>query len=154
MQKSFFVRRLSFAVSSILLVTCYLLLITSAPVFAQCPLDPAAPPGTIAVLCGGSGILQIQQLVTRLINISVNIAFMALTVWLVWGALKFFITSGGDPKALAQAWSSVTWAFMGIFFLVLAYLVMKLIFAATGAPVTAFCLGFPPYCGDALVPLP
>jgi len=155
MAKSFFVSRFSFFVFAIFLtLTTYYLLPTTSlpnPVFAQVP-APADPcPGGV---CPAAGIIQVQQLMTRLINISVNIAFMALTVWLVWGALKFFITSGGDPKALAQAWSSVTWAFLGLFFLVLAYLVMKLIFVVTGAPVTAFCLGFPPYCGDKLIPIP
>jgi hypothetical protein len=122
----------------ITLTTYYLLLTTSAN--AQCNL------GASGTDCPAAGIIQVQQLMTRLINISVTIAFMALTVWLVWGALKFFITSGGDPKALAQAWSSVTWAFMGLFFMVLAWLAMKLIFAVTGANVTQYCLGFPPYC--------
>lgn len=101
--------------------------------------------------CPAAGIIQVQQLLTRIINISTTIAFMAVTVWLVWGALKFFITSGGDPKALAQAWSSMTWALMGLFFLALAYLVLKLIYAVTGAPVHYFCLGFPPYCAENLL---
>lgn len=96
--------------------------------------------------CGASGVIQAQQLMTRLINISVTIAFMALTIWLAWGAIKFFITSGGDPKNLAHAWQSVTWAFMGLFFMVLAWLALKLIYAVTGADVTSYCLGFPPYC--------
>ena len=96
--------------------------------------------------CGAAGIVQVQELMTRLINLSVTIAFMALTVWLVWNAVKTFITSGGDPKVLAHAWAAVTWAFMGIFFMVLAWLSLKLIFAVTGADVTKYCLGFPPYC--------
>lgn len=108
----------------------------------------AAECDKITGVCPAAGIIQVQQLMTRLINISVTIAFMALTVWLIWGALRFFITSGGDPKALAHAWSSVTWAFMGLFFMVLAWLVLKLIFEVTGADVTSFCLGFPPYCID------
>lgn len=113
-------------------------------VFAQ-SCTPGSP-------CPAAGIIQLQQVLTRIINISTNIAFMALTVWLVWSAIKFFILSGGDPKSLAHAWSSVTWAFMGIFFLLLAYLVLRLIFAVTGAPVHLFCLGFPPYCADKLIP--
>lgn len=140
MIKAFFVHRFLFIVFALLLtlVTCYLLLVTS--VSAQCNLGPKGDE------CPAAGIVQVQQLMTRLINISVTIAFMALTVWLVWGALKFFITSGGDPKALAHAWASVTWAFMGLFFMVLAWLSLKLIFAVTGANVTQYCLGFPPYC--------
>jgi hypothetical protein len=112
----------------------------------------AADDCDLAKGCPAAGIVQVQQLMTRFINISTTIAFMALTVWLVWGALKFFITSGGDPKALAHAWGSLTWALMGLFFLALAYLVLKLIFAVTGAPVHLFCLGFPPYCADNLIP--
>lgn len=90
-----------------------------------------------------AGIIQIQELVTRIINISVPIAFMALTVWLIWSAIKLFITSGGEPKAIQQAWQSVTWAFSGIMFLVLAWLVLRLITAFTGVDVTTFCFGFP-----------
>lgn len=132
-------------VLSSLLFSLYSLLFIPSPVFAQ-PTGCSNTGVGGTVLCQAAGLTQVQQLITRLINISVTIAFMALTVWLVWSALKFFITSGGDPKALAHAWSSVTWAFMGIFFMVLAYLTLKLIFAVTGANVTEFCLGFPPYC--------
>jgi len=127
----------------LILLLLYSLFSIPDPVFAQ-------PSGCIntpyGLACNASGVVQAQQLLTRLINISVTIAFMAVTVWLVWSALKLFITSGGDPKALAHAWSSVTWTFMGLFFMVLAWLVLKLIFAVTGADVTSYCLGFPPYC--------
>lgn len=119
------------------LTSTSLSLILSTPVLAQ-PTVPAP------------GLIQIQQLVTRLINISVTVAFMSLTVWLIWGALKFFITSGGDPKALAHAWASVTWAFMGIFFMILAWLTLRLIAEVSGVDVTQFCLGFPPYCVDGI----
>lgn len=128
-----------------ILYTSYSILLLPSPVFAQC--TPAPVPGNPkAVICPAAGIVQVQELLTRIINISVTLAFMAVTVWLVWGALKFFITSGGDPKALAHAWSSVTWTFMGLFFMVLAWLSLKLILAVTGADVTKYCLGFPPYC--------
>jgi hypothetical protein len=123
--------------------TSYLILntFTPPPAFAQdCVLGPNKDQ------CPAAGILQVQQLMTRMINISVNIAFMAMTVWLVWSAIKFFITSGGDPKALAGAWSSVTWIFMGLVFMILAWLALKLVAAFVGFDVTQFCLGFPPYC--------
>lgn len=137
--------KLFFFVLFFALNTYYLSLNTISPVFAaDCAVDKDALGNPVP--CEAAGIIQAQQLMTRLINISVTIAFMALTVWLVWGALKFFITSGGDPKNLAHAWQSVTWAFMGLFFMVLAWLALKLIAAATGADVTSYCLGFPPYC--------
>ncbi len=108
----------------------------NSPVFAQCTDDS----------CPASGIVQVREVITRLINLSVSVAFLALTVWLVWSAIKLFIVSGGEPKALAEAWSSVTWAFMGIFFLVLAYISLRLIGEIAGFNVSEFCLGFPPYC--------
>lgn len=135
-----------------ILIFSILLVTFSAPVFAQCERDPLAPTDSSAVSCEAAGIVQVQQLVTRMINISVTVAFMALSVWLAWSALKLFITSGGDPKNLAHAWQSVTWAFMGIFFLILAYLALRLIATVTGADVTHFCFGFPPYCIDQLLP--
>src|SRR3989344_2204499 len=132
-----------FSILYLLASSAYFLFSTPATVFAA---DPPCNVGPTGDQCPASGIIQVQQLMTRLINISVTIAFMALTVWLIWSALKFFITSGGDPKALAQAWQSVTWAFLGLFFMVLAWLVVKLILVVTGADVTSYCLGFPPYC--------
>lgn len=130
----------------LLLILTQILLIPF--VAAQC--DPGVGG---APECLAPGIKQANELLTRLINISVTIAFMALTVWSVWNALKLFITSGGDPKALSHAWAAITWSFMGLFFMVLAYLALKLIYALTGADVTSYCLGFPPYCIDRAIPV-
>lgn len=127
-----------------ILITHLSFLITLNPPLASAQCTPTGPNNSL--VCPAAGILQVTELMTRMINLSVTIAFTALTVWLVWGALKFFITSGGDPKNLAHAWSSITWAFMGLVFLVLAWLSLKLIASVTGVPVTEFCLGFPPYC--------
>ncbi len=142
----------SFKLPALILLSCLIMILVSGPTFAQCAQDPNAPTDSSAVECKAAGIVQVQQLVTRMINISVTIAFMALTVWLVWSAIKLFITSGGDPKNLAHAWQSVTWAFMGIFFLILAYLVIRLVSAVTGADVDSYCFGFPPYCIDQMLP--
>ncbi len=98
------------------------------------------PPETAA-----PGIVQFQQLFQRFLNLSVGIAFMLLTAALVWAGVKF-ITSGGDPKALASTWQIVTWAVLGIIFLVLAWLSIRLIGVFSGADIEKFCLGFAPYC--------
>ena len=125
----------------LLFVFCFFVFNEASPALAQCPVGPTGGPE-----CEAAGIVQVQELMTRLINISVTVAFMSLTVWLAWSAIKFFITSGGDPKALSQAWASVTWGFMGLVFMVLAYLALKLISDVSGYDVTKYCLGFPPYC--------
>lgn len=92
-----------------------------------------------------AGITQLQELVQRIINISVGLAFIAVTVVLFYAGFKYLI-SGGEPKALGQAASAITWALLGILFLAIAWLVLKLIEAFSGVPVTQFCIGFAPYC--------
>lgn len=84
----------------------------------------------------------LQNLMTRLINISVPIAFMAVTVVLALAGIKY-LTSGGDAKAIGAAHQSVTWALMGIIFMILAWLLLLLIEAFTGVKVTQFNLEFP-----------
>ena len=100
---------------------------------------------------GPAGVEQLQQLVQRVINMSVGLAFVVLTIMLVVGGIKF-ITSGGDQKAVQGAWGTITWALLGILFLVLTWLILLLIETFTGVPVTKFCIGFPggPNSCDAL----
>ena len=90
---------------------------------------------------GPAGIQQLQEMIVRVINLSVELAFITLTVMLVWSGIKF-LTSGGDPKALQSAAQSMTWALLGILFLALAWLTLNLIEAFTGVPVTKFCISF------------
>ncbi len=92
---------------------------------------------------GPAGPQQLEEIITRLINVSVAIAFIALVVVLVWAGIKY-LTSGGEQKALESAHRTVTWGFLGIVFLALAWLVLKLIEGFTGIHVaTGFCVGFP-----------
>lgn len=89
-----------------------------------------------------AGIGEFQNLIIRLINISVGLAFVILTVVLVWAGIKY-ITSGGDTKSLQTARDTITWGLLGILFLVLGWLILKLIEAFTGVPVSSqFCIGF------------
>lgn len=94
---------------------------------------------------GPAGLTQFQELLTRLINISVPLAFIALTVILFYAGIKL-LTSGDEAKPRQAAAMAITWGLMGIVFLVLAWLVLRLIEAFSGVPVTKFCIGFAPYC--------
>jgi hypothetical protein len=89
-----------------------------------------------------AGIVQLEQLFSRIIFLSVGIAFVALTILLVYAAIKF-LTSGGDKKVLAQAWGVITWAFLGIFFMGLAWVIILLIQSFTGVSLTQFSLQWP-----------
>ncbi len=96
-----------------------------------------------------AGVLQLQQLITRIINLAAALAFLALLVMFIYAGFKY-LTSNGDPKALQSAHQTVIWAVLGVIFLVLAWLILKLIEAFTGVQVTQFCIGFPgapTYCG-------
>ncbi len=92
-----------------------------------------------------AGVEQLQQLIQRIINLSVGLAFIVFTVMLVMAAIKF-LTSGGEAKPLAAAGQTLSWAFLGLLFMAVAWLILKLIEAFTGVPVTQFCIGFAPYC--------
>lgn len=86
-----------------------------------------------------AGLIQLQQLFLRIINLIVPLAFIILTIMLLIGGIKF-LTSGGDAKATQAAGQTMTWALLGILFLALAWLVLLLIKAFTGVDVTNFNL--------------
>lgn len=92
-----------------------------------------------------AGIAQLQQLPTKIIGLIVPIAFIALLIMLVFAGIKF-LTSGGEPKAIQSASGAVTWAILGVIFLILAWLILRLLEAFTGVNLTQFCIGFKPYC--------
>jgi chromate transport protein ChrA len=89
-----------------------------------------------------AGVKELQDLITRFISLSVGLAFLALTIMIMVSAFKF-LTSGGDPKAVQSARNTLTYAVIGIVFMVGAWLGLRLIEAFTGVTVTNFCLGFP-----------
>lgn len=90
-----------------------------------------------------AGVVQLQEMVLRIINVSVALAFIALTVVLFWAGIKY-LTSGGDQKAIAAAHQAVTWALLGALFLVFAWLILLVIRAFTGVDVIGqFDLSFP-----------
>ncbi len=88
-----------------------------------------------------AGLADLQGLVKRIIQLSVGAAFIALVVVLTIAGIKF-LTSGGEAKPIQSASQAVTWALLGMLFLVIAWLVLQLIHAFTGIDVTKFCIGF------------
>ncbi len=92
-----------------------------------------------------AGPREIQAMVQRVIGLSAGLVFIALTGMLFYAGIKY-ITSNGEPKQIQLAHNTVTWAILGIVFLVLAWLILKLIEVFTGVPVTKFCIGLGTYC--------
>lgn len=118
------------------ILVCGLLLIVfgffiTTPVFACHEPDHPAEKTEIDAGTCAAGLNQIENIFGRVIFLFVAMSFIAVLVVLIWAGIKF-ITSGGEAKALDQARSAATWAFLGVLFLALAWLILKLIAAFTG----------------------
>ncbi|MFH0937086.1 MAG: hypothetical protein V1808_02245 [Candidatus Daviesbacteria bacterium] len=88
-----------------------------------------------------AGLDFLEKMFQRIINLSFGAAFIALVIVLVVTGIKY-LTSGGEPKALSSAHNSLTWALLGMLFLVIVWLILLLIEHLTGVQVTKFCLSF------------
>lgn len=89
-----------------------------------------------------AGVVQLQEMVQRVTSLSIGIAFIAILFMLFWGGIKY-LTSGGDSKSVEEANRTVTWALLGVLFLVVAFLVLRVVTVFTGVDVLHFCIGFP-----------
>ena len=70
---------------------------------------------------------------------TVVLAFGGVVVFVMFLMAGFkFITSSGDPKAVAGARNTLTYAVYGLLLLALAYLILVFIETFTGAEVTKF----------------
>ncbi len=75
----------------------------------------------------------IQNIITPLPAIII----LAALGMVIFAGVKI-INSGDDPKALASAWQTMTWAVLGIILLSAIWLAFVAIEKFTGAPVTQF----------------
>lgn len=91
-----------------------------------------------------AGLKEIELVFSSVISSIVGLAFIIMLVLLIWAGFKY-LTSGGEPKAVASAHQTVTWALLGIFFMAIAWLILQLIKEFTGIDVTIF--NFKALCG-------
>lgn len=84
-----------------------------------------------------AGLNWIQDLIRRILQLSIGLAFVTLVVVLVTAGIKY-LTSGGEAKALQSANMTVTWALLGMLILAVAWLVLLLIEAFTGLKLSIF----------------
>src|SRR3989344_874079 len=85
------------------------------------------PPNGFTVLNG----LTIGGVISFLVAAVLILAGVLFFFMLVIGGFKF-ITSGGDPKKVAEAQGVLTWAVGGLVFIAIAYLILRLIAVFTG----------------------
>lgn len=100
------------------------------PVYAShLPTDPASL----------GNIVHVLENIIRLLAPAAAIAFF---IMLLVGGFQF-VTSGGDPKAVAQARTTLTYAIIGIILVVAVWLILTLIEAVTGVKITIVNLPIP-----------
>lgn len=79
----------------------------------------------------------LEAIFSRILLVAISLSLLALFVMLVIGGFKF-LTSGGDPKATASAKQTMTFAFLGMILMALAYVIFQIIHVFTGVDVLNF----------------
>ncbi|MEK7521333.1 MAG: hypothetical protein AAB599_00825 [Patescibacteria group bacterium] len=89
------------------------------------------------VVDGVATLKGVECAVGNLLGAVLGLAGIVLFIMLIVGGFKY-MTSRGDPKAVEAAKSALSHAIAGLVILVLAYVILLIIEAATGIPVTKF----------------
>lgn len=84
-------------------------------------------------------IPQLAVVISNFLGIAAGLAGMVAVVVIIMGGFKY-IVARGDPKATQAAQQTITWAVVGLAFLVIAFLVLRLIEEITGVQVTRFAI--------------
>lgn len=84
-----------------------------------------------------AGLKQIEQIFANVIGAAVGLGFIAALIMLISAGFKY-LTSNGEPKSLAAAHQTVTWALLGIVFMAIGWVALLLIRSFTGIDVTIF----------------
>lgn len=80
---------------------------------------------------------ELDTVISKVISLALGFAGIALFVMLVLGGYKF-LTSGGDPKKVEGAKSTLTLAIGGFVLLLLSFFIILFIQNITGAQLTNF----------------
>jgi heme/copper-type cytochrome/quinol oxidase subunit 2 len=88
-----------------------------------------------------SGTQQLADLILRFIGLAGGIAFMIVTIMLVYAAIRF-ILSGGESSKIQQARNVAVYAVIGLVLLAVAWLILLLIQSTTGVCTTKFTISF------------
>lgn len=91
---------------------------------------------------GPAQISDIIGVLENIIGLLAPFAAIALFIMLLVAGFQF-LTSGGDPKSVAAARTTLTYAIIGVILVVVVWLILTLIEAVTGVPVTIVNLPIP-----------
>jgi len=86
---------------------------------------------------GVATITGIQCIIQNILSPLPGLIALAAVFMIVFSGARI-ITAGSDAKALASAWSTFSFAVIGLILLSVVWLILVLIEKFTGAPVTQF----------------
>lgn len=86
---------------------------------------------------GAATFKALEVIFSNILSVIMALAGFAAFIMLLLGGFRY-LTSGGDPKATAQAKGTLTWAIMGLLLLIGAWFILRFIYEFTGAQVTHF----------------
>jgi Type IV secretion system pilin len=82
-------------------------------------------------------ICSLEPIFNNVVGAAGALVGFAFFVMLIMGGIRLLM-SGGDPKAVAAAKGTLTWAIAGLAFFALSFTILLLIEAFTGVTVTKF----------------
>lgn len=92
----------------------------------------------------------LEALYTNVISAIVSLAGLALFIMLVIGGFTY-LTAGADAEKAAKAQKTMGWAIGGIVFMILSYIILRVISWIIGTPLYIFEI---PYFGPTPTPTP
>lgn len=123
--------------SKIILALLTLLLSTSLFLISSTPTNAAAWSGDCVVNGDVATIRGVQCLVSNFLEPVPALIIVAALFMVIYSGAKL-IQGANDPKAIATAWSTFTYALIGIVLLGVVWLILIIIEQFTGAKVTEF----------------
>jgi len=124
-----------FSITASLIITNYYLLITLvSPALAQIQDWGTGHDSTASKGKGGPGAATFKDfevIFQSVLTVIFSLAALAAFVMLIIGGFRY-LTAAGDPKASEQARGTITWAIVGLLFLIGAWFILSLISEFTG----------------------
>lgn len=86
---------------------------------------------------GAATFKSFEAIFQNVLTVIFSLAALAAFVMLIIGGFRY-LTAAGDPKASEQAKGTITWAIVGLIFLIGAWFILRFIEEFTGVKVTIF----------------
>lgn len=102
------------------------------PTYSAPVIDPTLGPGP-------APLSDLEVVFARIIGFSTGLAILAFFIMFVIASFKY-LTSGGEQKATESAKNTMTYAFIGLFVIVGAYIILALLESFTGIKLTIFSI--------------